>query len=218
MVELLGNLGCGIIKMKLRVWFGLVVCCVVGIDGALAIGNRKWFYVWQNVDGTCMNQRHWLLKETSQVPVKFKTDAKCSVLSGRWEDSYTDAQYDRSADINIDHILSLSYAKRHGARAWTDAERKVFGNDPDNLAISGSKDNQLKSDLSPDKWMPANSQKGCWYVAQWWFVAKKYNLEIEPAIWQSIIKKLQTCTPGETRTPDHLVRSQGLYPTELRAQ
>ena len=202
----------------LRIWFSLVLFIAVESDVATAITNRQWFNVWQKVDGTCMNQRHWFLKETSQVPVTFKTEAGCKVLSGRWQDSYTDAQYDQAADISIDHILSLGYAKRHGAKAWTDTERKRFGNDPDNLAISATKDNQQKSDLNPDKWMPPVSQKGCWYVAQWWYVAKKYNLEIEAPIWKSIVNTLQTCTPGETRTPDHLVRSQGLYPTELRAQ
>ena len=29
--------------------------------------------------------------------------------------------------------------------------------------------------------------------------------------------RLRTGAPGEIRTPDHLVRSQALYPTELRA-
>jgi hypothetical protein len=55
-------------------------------------------------------------------------------------------------------------------------------------------------------------------LAAWLKVTLAVALERLAAIGSHHEKPIFTGAPGEIRTPDHLVRSQVLYPAELRAQ
>ena len=179
---------------------------------------RKNFYGWKSISGTCRNQRHELLMQRSLKSVTFKTEDECRVLSGYWIDDYTFVAYALAEDVTMDHVVSLKYAYDHGAKQWPKNKRSNFYNDAENLVLTGRKTNAAKNYFAPDAWLPQSHKAQCEYIQKWDYIAKKYTLTVEKKIAQVIQNISLKCTPGETRTPDHLVRSQALYPTELRAQ
>ena len=179
---------------------------------------RKSFYGWKQISGTCRNQRHEILMQRSQKPVVFKTEEACRVQSGDWVDFYTMQTYQLAEDVTMDHVVSLKYAYDHGAKQWPKKKRVQFYNDEDNLVLTGRQTNAKKNYYAPDEWLPNSQFAQCKYVERWDYIATKYHLIIEQSIEKRIAEVQLKCTPGETRTPDHLVRSQALYPTELRAQ
>lgn len=193
------------------------ICCADSV-APKAKSLRKNFYGWKNISGTCRNQRHELLMARSFKPVTFKTEEKCRVVLGYWIDDYTFDVYQLTDDVTMDHVVSLKYAYEHGAKQWPKNKRSSFYNDSENLVLTGRKTNATKNYYAPDEWLPSLPKARCAYVQKWDYIAKKYALVIEKNIAQVIQDLRVKCTPGETRTPDHLVRSQALYPTELRAQ
>ena len=179
---------------------------------------RKSFYGWKSISGSCRNQRHEIFMQRSSEPVKFKTNEQCRVISGIWLDYYTADSYYWAEDVTIDHVVSLKYAYDHGAKAWPKNKRVLFYNDEENLVLTGRKINSTKNHYAPDEWLPDTLKAQCKYLEKWNHIAEKYHLDVEADIVVVNKKMASKCTPGETRTPDHLVRSQALYPTELRAQ
>ena len=84
----------------------------------------------------------------------------CVVISGVLDDPYTATviRFVRGAgtsdEVQIDHIVPLSWAWGYGAGGWTEDQRKAFANDPRNLrAVEGSA-NMSKGDSGPGEWMP----------------------------------------------------------------
>lgn len=204
--------------MKRSLPIGFLVISGLLITFVHASNLRKSFYGWQSIPQTCRNQRHQILMLRSQTPVTFKTDQGCRVESGVWQDFYTQNKLLYAKDVSLDHVVSLKYAYEHGAKSWPKNKRKQFYNDQDNLVMTNVATNSKKNFYAPDQWLPENHMVRCRYVQKWAYIAQKYQLDIEQSLEDLVEDTMQGCTPGETRTPDHLVRSQALYPTELRAQ
>ena len=80
--------------------------------------------------------------------------------------------------VQIDHIVALAWAWRHGADRWSDAERLVFANDPANLVVTADEINSAKSDSDPAEWMPPAAASVCGYVIAWVSVVDAYDLGI----------------------------------------
>ena len=80
--------------------------------------------------------------------------------------------------VQIDHIVALAWAWRHGADRWSDAERLVFANDPANLVVTADEINSAKSDSGPAEWMPPAAASVCGYVIAWVSVVDAYDLGI----------------------------------------
>jgi hypothetical protein len=116
--------------------------------------NRKDWPHWIDIDGDCQNTRHELLIETSSVSVQFKNDKRCTVRYGQWYGVYTGETFTKASDLDIDHVVPLAHAHRHGADTWTKAQRREFANDFDNLLVVDDSTNQSKSDKAPHEWLP----------------------------------------------------------------
>ena len=198
--------------------FSLTLSLISADTAPKSTSLRKSFYGWKQISGTCRNQRHEILMQRSQEPVVFKTEEACRVQSGDWVDFYTMQTYQLAEDVTMDHVVSLKYAYDHGAKHCPKKNRVQFYNDVDNLVLTGRQINAKKNYYAPDEWLPKSQVAQCKYVERWDYIATKYHLMIEQSIEKRISEVQLKCTPGETRTPDHLVRSQALYPTELRAQ
>jgi len=80
----------------------------------------------------CRDTRARLLVETSTLPVRFATNDGCLVTSGRWVSSWT-GNVLNAGDIDIDHVVALSWAWHRGAATWTRGRRVEFANDPVNI-------------------------------------------------------------------------------------
>lgn len=138
--------------------------------------NRKAWPHWIDADGDCQNTRQEMLITTSQKPVQFKDSKHCIVIYGKWYEVYTGKTFTRASDVDIDHIVPLAHAHRHGADKWTKAQRRTFANDFENLLVVNDSINRSKSDQAPHEWLPPLKSYWCEYGKRWERIKDKYRL------------------------------------------
>ncbi len=138
--------------------------------------NRKDWPHWIDADRDCQNTRQELLIATSRKPVEFKDSKHCTVISGEWYGVYTGKTFTKASDVDIDHIVPLAHAHRHGAENWTKEQRKTFANDFENLLVVDDAANQSKSDKAPHEWLPPLKSYWCEYGKRWERIKEKYRL------------------------------------------
>ncbi|MDR1852627.1 MAG: HNH endonuclease family protein [Propionibacteriaceae bacterium] len=164
-----------------------------------AFGSR-----WADVDHNGCNTRDDILFRDVDKgkPYTAAQQGRCDhdMLAGTWLDPYTgkelvfaDLKEQRQAQaIQIDHILPLAAAWRYGAKNWTDAQRKEFANDPENLlAVDGAK-NQSKSDGDAAAWRPRKEFQ-CKYAGLYVAVKTKWNLPVDASEKRALEEMLGTC-------------------------
>lgn len=141
---------------------------------------------WKDVDRNgCDTRNDILRRDLAEVRAKGGT-AGCLVLTGVLRDPYTGERivFERgpgtSDRVQIDHIVPLSYAWRHGADAWSDERRQEFANDPANLLAVAGRANSAKSDSGPSEWMP-RAEYACEYTERFELVLQRYGLEAAEA-------------------------------------
>lgn len=98
-----------------------------------------------------------------------------------------------SDDVQIDHVIPLSYPWQAGAWQWTDEQREAFANDPTELRAVDGPTNNAKGDRGPARWMPPNSGAHCAYAAGWRDVAGAYALVLDPADVARVDEILSGC-------------------------
>lgn len=130
---------------------------------------------WLDANGDCMNTRHEQLRDTATGRVSVSRDG-CYVVRGRWNDPYTGKIFTEARDMDMDHIVPLSYAWKHGADAWDREKRERFANDPVNLIAVDASTNRQKSDSGPLKWLPPNVGYRCEYVLRFMRISQSYDL------------------------------------------
>src|SRR6056300_302221 len=155
--------------------------------------KRSYFGSWQDFDGDCQNTRHELLQKLSTSTYTLSANT-CKVLTGRWLDPYTSKVFSRSEDVDIDHLVPLSYAWKHGAFGWSKDKRMKFANDERNLFAVQSSVNREKSDSGPLKWLPPNVAFRCEYILRFERIGKIYGLEFSDMEIDGIIQiKMRYC-------------------------
>ncbi|SOD18521.1 HNH endonuclease family protein [Nitrosomonas ureae] len=138
--------------------------------------NREDWGGWIDVDGDCQDTRQELLIASSKIPVKFKDSKECAVIYGEWYGAYTGSTLTKASDLDIDHIVPLAHAHRHGAENWTKELREFFANDFENLIAVSNSANRSKSDKAPHEWLPPLKSYWCEYGKRWERVKEKYQL------------------------------------------
>jgi len=138
--------------------------------------QRKDWPHWIDADKNCRNTRQELLIATSQKPVQFKDARQCTVKAGKWIGPYTGKTFTKASDVDIDHIVPLAHAHRHGASNWSREQRRTFANDFENLLVVDDATNQAKSDKAPHQWLPPNKAFWCEYGQRWQRIKEKYRL------------------------------------------
>lgn len=138
--------------------------------------NRKDWPHWIDADGDCQNTRQEMLIASSRVSVKFKDTRHCTVVSGEWFGVYTGKTFTKASDVDVDHIVPLAHAHRHGADKWTRDQRRAFANDFENLVVVDDAANQSKSDQAPHEWLPPRKDYWCEYGRRWQRIKRKYQL------------------------------------------
>lgn len=136
--------------------------------------NRNSFSHWIDEDGDCLNTRHELLMELSTVKA-ITTDDGCRVLRGRWNDPYSGNIIFDATKMDIDHLVPLSWAWKHGAANWSSTTRKLFANDPVNLFAVAAELNRSKGAQGPESWLPPSTKFHCQYVTRFYRVMLKYE-------------------------------------------
>lgn len=168
--------------------------------------DRKQWNHWVAPKGSpsCWNTREEVLaKQGSKIVYldsnkkETKTKSKaCSIKSGEWNDVYTGKKITDPSKIDIDHMIPLSYAAKHGGQAWDSAKKKDYANSlktPYHLLAVDAGANRAKGDKGPGDWMPSNKAYQCNYVANWVAVSGEWGLTISKSDVAVIKKTLKSC-------------------------
>lgn len=156
--------------------------------------NRSEWEHWQDYNNDCKNVRADLLEIHSQTKVEFKGSEECVVTSGQWIDKYTGRVLTQAKELQVDHIVPLSWAHWHGGCDWPNEKKEKFANDPENLILTSASANQSKSDKGPNKWMPSNQSFHCEYIQKWDSITREYGLNFTPMESDFFNQKLGECT------------------------
>jgi len=117
--------------------------------------------------------------------VRYRRGSDCVVVSMRLRDPYTGRivrwTKKRSDEIQVDHVVPLSYGWRMGASRWPMSKRKRIANDPLNLLPVYGAANEAKGGSGPASWLPPVRGVRCAYVVRFAQVALKYNLPVTRA-------------------------------------
>ncbi|UOE44708.1 HNH endonuclease family protein [Agromyces larvae] len=154
---------------------------------------------WADVDRNGCDTRNDIL-ERDLADAVHRRGSSCVVSRGVLADPYTGTEIrfergQRSDRVQIDHIVPLAYAWRHGASEWTDDERRAFANDPANLLAVDGRANQSKRDQGPGEWMPPNEAAACDYVDRFTRVVIGYRLTVDAADAR-VIERVEAGCPG----------------------
>jgi hypothetical protein len=155
--------------------------------------SRKDWPHWIDADGDCQNTRQEMLIASSRVPVKFKNSRHCTVVSGEWFGMYTGKTFTKASDVDVDHIVPLAHAHRHGADKWTRTQRRTFANDFENLVVVDDAANQSKSDQAPHEWLPPRKEYWCDYGRRWQRIKEKYRLWFSSRERETLGVLVETC-------------------------
>ncbi|WP_067178560.1 HNH endonuclease family protein [Microtetraspora niveoalba] len=151
--------------------------------------RNKFGYAWaDSVDDVPFGRngcdtRNDLLRRDGQK-LKYREGSTCILVSMTLDDPYTgktiDWRKEKAAEVQIDHVMPLSYDWQMGASRWSDVKRKQIANDPLNLLPVDGSMNSSKSDSGPADWLPPIPEIRCSYAVRFAQVALKYDLPVTP--------------------------------------
>lgn len=151
---------------------------------------------WVDVDGNgCGTRDDVLVRDLAGAVVD---DDGCVVLAGTLDDPYTGAvvafaRGERSADVQVDHVVALADAWRSGAQASTTPARTAFANDPANLLAVDGPANQDKGASDASAWLPPEVGYRCVYALRQLRVKDAYGLSVTPAERDALDDALDGC-------------------------
>lgn len=125
--------------------------------------------------------RNDLLKRDGQ-DVRFRSGSDCVVIKMTLDDPYTaktiEWRKQDAAEVQIDHVIPLSYSWQMGSSRWPEKKRQQLANDPLNLLPVDGSANSAKRDSGPATWLPPSKKIRCGYTVRFAQVAAKYELPI----------------------------------------
>ncbi|MCX2926543.1 HNH endonuclease family protein [Streptomyces sp. NEAU-W12] len=114
--------------------------------------------------------------------VEFRTGSDCVVVSMDVYDPYTGKDIAwkkaKATEVQIDHVVPLSYSWQMGASRWSVDKREQLANDSLNLLPVDGGANSSKSDSGPAAWLPPNKRIRCAYAVRFAQVAVKYEMPV----------------------------------------
>ncbi|MDQ0843249.1 HNH endonuclease family protein [Streptomyces sp. V1I6] len=115
----------------------------------------------------------------------YRDGSDCVVVAMTIRDPYTGRTIEwrkqDAAEVQIDHVVPLSYSWQMGAARWDEAKRRRLANDPLNLLPVEGRANSAKSDSGPASWLPPSKPVRCSYAVRFAQVAVKYELPVTSA-------------------------------------
>jgi hypothetical protein len=133
----------------------------------------KFGHGWSDVDHDGQDTRQEIL--ISQNTGNLTYNDKGRVIRGRWVSMYSGDIIIDASKVDIDHIVPLSWAWKHGASQWTSAKREQFANDERNLVAVEASLNRQKGDKGPNEWLPPKNVDQ--YKLRFQRIVKMYGLQ-----------------------------------------
>lgn len=165
----------------MRTYLPLILSFLLLCSSEVFCGTEKnydrdnWYHWNKNVSG-CKNLRHALLEITSLEPVTYHSEKQCRVINGKWYGPYTNTFFYNSSQLDIDHVVPLSWAASHGAINWSKKMKRQFANDIDNLIPVSRSENRKKGALGFDDYLPPNKDFHCDYIEKFENIVSSYKL------------------------------------------
>ncbi|MFJ3041081.1 HNH endonuclease family protein [Streptomyces tendae] len=157
-------------------------------------------YAWMDTaDGVPLarngcDTRNDLLKRDGQE-VRFKSGSDCVVIAMTLDDPYTGTSVEwrkqKASEVQIDHVVPLSYSWQMGSSRWPENKREQLANDPLNLLPVEGRANSAKRDSGPASWLPPAKSIRCAYAVRFAQVAVKYELAVTEADRAMMSKQCQ---------------------------
>ncbi|WKX16150.1 HNH endonuclease family protein [Streptomyces sp. NL15-2K] len=157
-------------------------------------------YAWMDTaDGVPLarngcDTRNDLLKRDGQS-LRFRSGSDCVVIAMTLDDPYTGTAIEwrkqKASEVQIDHVVPLSYSWQMGASRWSEDKREQLANDPLNLIPAEGRANSAKGDSGPAAWLPPNKRIRCAYAVRFTQVALKYELSVTAPDRQMMLRQCQ---------------------------
>lgn len=94
-----------------------------------------------------------------------------------------------ATDVQIDHVVPLSYNWQMGASRWPESKRERMANDPLNLLSVDGPANSAKGDSGPASWLPPHKPVRCAYAVRFAQVALEYGLPVTAPDKSAMLKQ-----------------------------
>lgn len=147
---------------------------------------------WKHWIGEPCDTRKRVLRDQG-IDVKVVERPRCQIVSGRWKDPYSNREFTDPTRLDIDHVIPLGYAARHGGQGWSAAKKEKFANDVTQLLAVDASENRSKSDKGPSEYLPPNKDFHCKYAKIWVSTARKYDVSVTATDMESLTRALKTC-------------------------
>ncbi|MDC2948686.1 HNH endonuclease family protein [Streptomyces heilongjiangensis] len=155
-------------------------------------------YAWMDTaDGVPLarngcDTRNDLIQRDGQN-LRFRSGSDCVVVAMTLRDPYTGTTIEwrkqKAAEVQIDHVVPLSYSWQLGSSRWPESKRKQLANDVLNLIPVEGRANSAKGDSGPASWLPPNKSIRCAYAVRFAQVALKYEMPVTVADKQMMLKQ-----------------------------
>jgi len=155
--------------VQLVCWFGCLAVPNVAlseIDEDIPPCDRKAFGRYTQVDYMDTRARMLVTHAIGPVDIVSNASGKKRVSQGSWEDPYTGYTFWNvdARKVEIDHVIPVCWAWKHGAYAWPREKRRAFFNDEAYLAVVEAGLNRSKGMQGPDSFLPRQRDFACRYV------------------------------------------------------
>ncbi|GEL94160.1 HNH endonuclease family protein [Cellulomonas composti] len=167
-------------------------------EHADAYERSEFGTAWADVDRNGCDTRQDVLRRDLVAVTLDPADA-CVVLSGSLADPYTGRTIpflrgERSADVQIDHVVALADAWASGAAQWSPDRRERFANDPANLLAVDGPANEDKGASDAAQWLPPDPGYGCVYAVRQVRVKAAYGLSVASDERAALAAAIGSCT------------------------
>lgn len=181
----------------------VVILVVVGCVGALmsadivfGVSSYKrsdWKHWITSSKHACWTIREDVLERDA---TSLTSSQPCEDRQGTWSDPYSGETLTSSSDIDIDHVVPLEWAHRHGASAWTKQQKQAYANDLvyiGHLAATHRTLNRSKGSKGPSDWKPPSPRFWCAYAHRWAAIVVTWNLQPRQPDRDALREMLATC-------------------------
>ena len=164
---------------------------------------------WLDLDGNCQTGRHEVLIRDANAEVDLSADG-CFVDQGQWTDAWSKESPLAIDQAQVDHLVPLSHAHKHGGWQWDDATKQAFAHDLLTLAVVGQATNSSKGASSPAEWRPPAEQTWCGYAIDWIRTKVTWELTALAGEVGALRDMLDTCDSDGTDGPRGVSLQQGI--------
>lgn len=158
----------------------------------------KFGYAWMDTaDGVPFarngcDTRNDLIRRDGR-DLRFRSGSDCVIVAMTLDDPYTGTTIEwrkqRAAEVQIDHVVPLSYSWQMGSSRWPESKREQLANDALNLIPVEGRANSAKGDSGPASWLPPDTRIRCAYAVRFAQVALKYDLAVTAADKAAMLKQ-----------------------------